>query len=79
MTSGLYNSKYYRGTFLKIQKFMEVREEGMEVQKETVIKVFRGICFRTLYISASICRKKSSFSCFEKYLYKYSKNNFFST
>jgi len=34
MTSGLCNPKYYRGTFLKIQKSMEVREEGMEMQEE---------------------------------------------
>jgi len=33
--------EYYRGVFLEIQKFMEVREEDMEVQKETV-KVERG-------------------------------------
>jgi len=36
MTYGLCNPEYYRGTFLEIQKFMEVREEGMEVQEETV-------------------------------------------
>jgi len=36
MNFGLCNPKYYRETFLKIQKFMEVREEGMEVQEETV-------------------------------------------
>jgi len=34
MTSGLCNPKYYRGAFLEIQKSMEVREEGMEVQEE---------------------------------------------
>jgi len=34
MTSGLCNPEYYRGVFLKIQKSMEVREEGMEVQEE---------------------------------------------
>jgi len=36
MTSRLYNPEYYRGAFLEIQKYMEVREEGMEVQEETV-------------------------------------------
>jgi len=36
MTSGLCNPKYYRRAFLEIQKFMEVREEGMEVLEETV-------------------------------------------
>jgi len=36
MTSKLCNPEYYRGTFLKIQKFMEVREESIEVQEETV-------------------------------------------
>jgi len=34
MTSGLHNAEYYRGTFLKIQKYMEVREEGMETEME---------------------------------------------
>jgi len=36
MTSGLCNPEYYKGALLKIRKFMEVREEGMEVQEETV-------------------------------------------
>jgi len=36
MTSGLCNLEYYKGTFLEIRKFMEMREEGMEVQEETV-------------------------------------------
>jgi len=39
MTSGLLNTKYYRGTFFEIQKFMEVREEGMEVQEETILSL----------------------------------------
>jgi len=34
MTSGLCNPEYYKGAFLEIQKSMEVREEGMEVQEE---------------------------------------------
>jgi len=34
MISGLCNPKYYRETFLEIQKSMEVREGGMEVQEE---------------------------------------------
>jgi len=34
MTFGLHNPEYYRGIFLEIRKFMKVREEGMEVQKE---------------------------------------------
>jgi len=34
MTSGLCNPEYYRGTFLELRKYMEVREEGMEVQEE---------------------------------------------
>jgi len=35
MTSGLCNNpEYYRGIFLEIRKFMEMREEGMEVQEE---------------------------------------------
>ena len=38
MTFGLRNPEYYRGTFLTIQKYMEVREEGMEVQEEIVHK-----------------------------------------
>jgi len=37
MTSELRNPKYYRETFLEIQKYMEVREEGMEVQEETIL------------------------------------------
>jgi len=36
MTSELRNLEYYREAFLEIQKFMEVKEEGMEVQEETV-------------------------------------------
>jgi len=36
MTSGLSNPKYYKGVFLEIKKFMEVRKEGMEVQEKTV-------------------------------------------
>jgi len=36
MTSKLRNPKYYRGAFSKIRKFMEVREEGMEVHEEAV-------------------------------------------
>jgi len=36
MTSRLRNPEYYRGTFLKIRKYMEGREEGMEVQEEIV-------------------------------------------
>jgi len=42
MTSGFYNPEYYIGTFLEIQKFMMVREEGMEVQEERVPNVFLG-------------------------------------
>jgi len=34
MTFGLCNSEYYRGAFLELRKYMEVREEGMEVQEE---------------------------------------------
>jgi len=34
MTSELCNPEYYRGAFLEIWKFMEVREKGMEVQEE---------------------------------------------
>jgi len=37
MTSRLRNSEYYRRIFLEIWKFIEVREEGMEVQEETVM------------------------------------------
>jgi len=36
MTSGLCNLKYYIGRVLEIRKFMEVREEHMEVQEERV-------------------------------------------
>lgn len=36
MTSGLRNLEYYRGAFFEIWKFMDIREEGMEVQEETV-------------------------------------------
>jgi len=36
MTFELHNPEYHRGAFLEIRKFMEVREEGMEVQEETV-------------------------------------------
>jgi len=36
MTFGLHNPEYYIGTFLEIQKFMKMREEHMEVQKETM-------------------------------------------
>ena len=36
MTFRIRNPKYYRKEFLKIWKIMEVREEGMEVQEETV-------------------------------------------
>jgi len=39
MTSGLCNPEYYRGVFLEIQKSMEVREEGMEVQEEAAFLV----------------------------------------
>jgi len=34
MTFGLCNLKYSKGVVLEIQKSMEVREEGMEVQEE---------------------------------------------
>jgi len=37
MTSGLCNPEYYRGAFMEIRKFMEVREEGMEVQEEAAV------------------------------------------
>jgi len=46
MTSGLHNPEYYIMAFLKIQKFMEVEKEGMEVQEETVT-----IIYASLYIS----------------------------
>jgi len=36
MTFRLHNLEYCIGTFLEIQNFMEVREEGMEVPEETV-------------------------------------------
>jgi len=36
MISELCNPEFYKRAFLKIRKFMEVREEGMEVQEETV-------------------------------------------
>jgi len=36
-TSRLHNPKYYKEIFLKIRKFMKVREWHMEVQEETVI------------------------------------------
>jgi len=36
MTSELHNPKYYRGVFLEIKKYMEMREEGMEVKEETI-------------------------------------------
>jgi len=39
MTSRLRNSEYYRGAFLEIRKFMEVREEGMELLEETVLTI----------------------------------------
>ena len=39
MTSGLRNPKYYKGAFLEIWKLMKVKEEGMEVQEETVILI----------------------------------------
>jgi len=35
----LYNSEYYRGIFLEIQKIVEVGKEHMKVQEETVKKV----------------------------------------
>jgi len=34
MTFGLHNPEYYIGKFLKIQKFMKMREEDMKVQEE---------------------------------------------
>jgi len=34
MTYGLRDTEYYIGTFLEIQKFMEVIEEHMEIRKE---------------------------------------------
>jgi len=37
-TSKLHNSKYYREIFLEIQKFLKVKEEYIEVQKEKVRK-----------------------------------------
>jgi len=37
MTSGLCNPEYYRGAFLELRKYMEVREEGMEVQEEAAV------------------------------------------
>jgi len=37
MTSGLCNPEYYKGAFLEIRKLMEVREQVMEVQEETVL------------------------------------------
>ena len=42
MTSRLRNSEYYRGAFLEIRKFMEVREEGMEVQEEAAYFLLRS-------------------------------------
>jgi len=36
MTSELHNPEYYKKVFLEIHKFLEVREEGMKVQEETV-------------------------------------------
>jgi len=38
MTSGLCNPEYYRGAFLELRKYMEVREEGMEVQEEAAVR-----------------------------------------
>ena len=37
-TFRLHNPKYYIRIFLKIQKFMEVREERIKVQEEPVFK-----------------------------------------
>jgi len=42
MTSGLCNSEYYRGVVLEIQKSMEMREEGMEVQEEAAYFTLSG-------------------------------------
>jgi len=42
MTSGLRNLEYYRGAFLEIQKYMEEREESLEVQEETVPPIVGG-------------------------------------
>jgi len=39
MTSELCNLKYYIRIFLEIQNFMEVREEHMDVQEETMLKL----------------------------------------
>jgi len=33
MISRLHNAKYYKGTFLEKQKFMEVEKEYMEVRE----------------------------------------------
>jgi len=37
MISRLCNPEYYRGAFLKIRKYMEVREESTEVQEEAAL------------------------------------------
>jgi len=53
MISGLCNLEYYKSAFLEIQKFMEVREEGMELQEETVqfVMNFWVICCKVQKIA----------------------------
>ena len=51
MTSKLCNLEYYIEVFLEIQKLMEVREEGMEVQKEIAFHVFMALLVPTTFSS----------------------------
>jgi len=57
MTSGLCNPEYYKGAFLEIQKSMEVREEGMEVQEEAAQSPTLGNFF--LHLHTLLCHPVS--------------------
>jgi len=56
MTSRLCNPEYYREALMEIRKYMEVREEGMEVQegvaqlKTYELRIHIYMCVRLEYV-----------------------------
>jgi len=68
MTSGLCNPEYYRGVVLEIWKFMEVREEGMEMQEEAACrKKLPWIKFRSSSMKAQVPIDSPVYEFYGKY------------
>jgi len=67
MTSGLCNLKYYIGAFLKKRKYMEVKEEGMEVQEEAALFMLGSSYNRPKYNGPTLRPNPMVFKIFHFY------------